>query len=323
MKINRRRLFTAMGAGLLTLPLGIRAQAPARYVRLGYLTTNPGASTGEEAFMQSMRGLGYVEGRNLSVEWRFAKGNPALLPELAAELVRLNVDVLVAALTPAIQAAKSATSSVPIVMAASGDPVATGLIASLARPGGNITGMSGLTGELTGKCLEIARDLHPTSKQLAVMVNSLDPFGKTYLDQVETAARRLSVSLQTFMIRGDNDIEQSFRDMVRTKTLTVLVQGSLQRKSIHDLAIKNRIASIASTSGYADNGGLISYAGTINELYGNAAAYVDKILKGAKPADLPVAQPTRFELVINMKTAKALGVRVPQTLLARADRVIS
>lgn len=191
----RRRLIATLGVGLLVVPLGGWAQVPARVARLGYLSPGPGIGIGEEAFIQNMRALGYVEGRNLSIEWRFAKGKAELLPDLAGELVRLNVDVLVASLTPAVQAAKKATGSLPIVMAPSGDPVATGLIASLARPGGNITGVSSITRELTGKCMELARDLFPSAKSLAVLVNPLDPLGKPYFEQVERASRPIAANL--------------------------------------------------------------------------------------------------------------------------------
>ncbi|MFM9968110.1 MAG: ABC transporter substrate-binding protein [Burkholderiales bacterium] len=318
----RRRFLTNLGAGLMATPLASWAQQPTKVARLGYLSLAASIGNGEEAFLRGMRDLGYVEGRNFSIEWRFAKNNIALLPELAADLVRLNVEILLAVQSPSIQALKQATGSIPIVMVGVGDPVATGLITSLARPGGNITGRASVTAELAGKCLEMTRELFPASKSVAVLINPNDPFGKTYLEQVQSAGRILKLALNVFMIRAETDVEPAFREMTKARNVSVLVQGSLQRKSIHDLAVKHRIAAISSTSSFADNGGLLSYSGKLSEMYGGAAYYVDRILKGAKPADLPVAQPTLFELVINMKIAKTLGIKVPQSLLARADRLI-
>jgi putative ABC transport system substrate-binding protein len=256
------------------------------------------------------------------MESRWAEGNNDRLPELAAELVRLKVDIIVATQTPAVQAAKRATNTIPIVMAPAGDPVGTGIIASLARPGGNVTGLSAAISELAAKNLEFIREISPSVRRVAVLANKADPFTKPFLEHIELAGRSLGIKLQTMMISGEEEFDAAFTEMVRMRVDAVIVQGSLPRKRAVDLALKHRLLAVAAAPGFAEAGGLMSYVGVFTDLYREAAVYVDKILKGAKPSDLPVQQPTRFELVINLKTAKQIGLKIPPNVLARADKVI-
>jgi putative tryptophan/tyrosine transport system substrate-binding protein len=256
------------------------------------------------------------------LEVRSADGNSILLPEKAAELVGLKVDIIVAALTPAIQAAKQATSDIPIVMAPAGEPVGTGLVASLAQPGGNVTGVSAATAELIGKTLELIRDALPSARRIAVLANEADPLAKPFLEQIGKGARRLGLEVDIEMVRPETALEVVFDEISRKKAAALIVQGSLQHKELFELAIKHRLPAFSSNRQVANSGGLMTYAANSAELQRGAAGYVDKILKGARPADLPVEQPTKFELVINANTAKALGITIPPTLLARADEVI-
>ena len=273
-------------------------------------------------FFEALREFGYVDGQNIAIEVRSADGNLNLLPEMAAELVRLKVDIIVASETPAVQAAKRATSEIPIVMAPSGDPVGTGLIASLARPGGNVTGLSAATAELAGKSLDLLREILPSVRRVAALADPKNSFTKPFLEQIHLAARTVGIEIHVVMIRGMNEIDAAFAEMDGKRIEALIVQPTLPRAPIVDLLRKYRLPAVSGNRAFAEAGGLLSYAGSLADRYRNAAPYVDKILKGAKPADLPVAQPTRFELVINLKTAKALGLTVPATLLARADHVI-
>jgi putative ABC transport system substrate-binding protein len=317
----RRRVFVILLGGAAAWPLSALAQPRGRNPVIGYLIpANPEPVFGY--FKEGLQKLGYVEGRNIQIEFRSAAGKPERLAGLAAELVRLNVDILVAAQTPAITAAKQATSQIPIVMAGAGDPVGTGLIASLARPGGNITGISATTAELGGKLLEFIREVRPSARRVAVLVNATDPFGKPFLEQLQTAARTIKLEISPTMIRETSELSAAFPDMVKRRTDVVIVQGSLQRRIAAEMALKHRLPAVALTGTFPDEGGLMSYSANVADLHRETAIYVDKILKGAKPADLPVQQPTKFELVVNLKTAKALGITVPQSILVRADRVI-
>jgi putative ABC transport system substrate-binding protein len=322
---NRRKLLVALGAGALAAPFVSFAQPQtAKVARIGYLGLSSTSSYagGVEALRASLRDLGYVEGKNLVMESRWAEGNNDRLPELAAELVRLKVDIIVATQTPAVQAAKRATNTIPIVMAPAGDPVGTGIIASLARPGGNVTGLSAAISELAAKNLEFIREISPSVRRVAVLANKADPFTKPFLEHIELAGRSLGIKLQTMMISGEEEFDAAFTEMVRMRVDAVIVQGSLPRKRAVDLALKHRLLAVAAAPGFAEAGGLMSYVGVFTDLYREAAVYVDKILKGAKPSDLPVQQPTRFELVINLKTAKQIGLKIPPNVLARADKVI-
>jgi len=322
---NRRKLVIALGAAALSAPLSSLAQAPAaKLARMGLLGPGSVASGASwaVALVANLRELGYVEGANLSVESRWAEGNNDRLAELAAELVRLNVDVIVTFQTPAALAAKQATKTIPIVMAAAADPVATGLVASLARPGGNVTGLSSATSELAAKNLELIRQMVPSAKRAAVLVNAADTFAQSFLEQNQLAARTLGIELRTFMVRGGEPLDAAFEEMAKARVSAVIVQPSLPQKRVVELALQYRLPTSAAGQGFADAGGLLAYTGNIADRDRQAALYVAKILKGAKPADLPVYQPTKFELVINLTTAKRIGLQIPPGVLARADRVI-
>jgi putative ABC transport system substrate-binding protein len=317
----RRRVFVILLGGAAAWPLAALAQPRGRNPVIGYLIpANPEPVFGY--FKEGLQKLGYVEGRNIHIEFRSAEGKSERLAGLAAELVRLKVDIFVAAQTPAITAAKQATSQIPIVMAGAGDPVGTGLIASLARPGGNITGISATTAELGGKLLELFREVLPSAKRVAVLANATDPFTKPFLEQIQTAGRTMTLEISPTMIREAGEIDAAFPDLVKRRTDVVIVQGSLPRRRAAELALKHRLPAVALNGSFPDEGGLMSYSANVADLHRETAVYVDKILKGAKPADLPVQQPTKFELVVNLKTAKALGITVPQSILARSDRVI-
>ena len=328
-RVHRRDFLIAAGA-LLAAPLAAEAQQAAKVPRIGYLTTSLGVSPQRpEAFRQGLRDLGYVEGRNLVIEYRDAEGKVDRLPALAAELVALKVDVIVTgASTLAARVAKEATRTIPIVFAA-GDPVGSGLVTSLARPGGNVTGLSAFAPELVGKRLELLKQAVPGVSRVAVLWQP-GAFGerteKDTLKRAEVAARDLGVPLQFVEARGPADFDRAFSDMTRARAgaLTVLASNMFnsERRRLVDLAAEKRLPAVYSARELVDAGGLMSYGANLAELNRRAATYVDRILKGAKPADLPVEQPTKFELIINLKTAKALGLTIPPSLLLRADQVI-
>jgi putative ABC transport system substrate-binding protein len=316
----RRREFIGVLGGATAWPFTAHAQ-PTKLATIGMLIpANPEPYMG--IFQRALRDLGYEEGRNVHFVSRSAGGKPQLLAGFAAEFVRLKVDVIVAFQTPAVTAAKQATKDIPIVMAGAGDPVATGLVASLARPGGNITGMSGTTAEAGAKILEILRDILPSLRRVAVLANTTDPFTKTFLEQIHHGGQVLGIAVQPLTVRGVEDFDAAFAAMVEAKADAVVVQPSLPQKAAADLALKHRLPPISPTRFFPSVGGLMSYSNDITDLYRHAAEYVVRILKGDKPADLPVQEPTKYDLIINLKTAKALGLKVPATLLARADDVI-
>jgi putative ABC transport system substrate-binding protein len=330
--VMERRTFMAMlTGGIVAAPFAAEAQQAAKIARIGYLASNLAAGPHlHEAFRQGLRDLGYIEGRNLVIEYRDAEGKLERLPALAAELVALKIDVIVAAGgTPAALAAKQATRTLPIVFTAAADPVMDGLVTNLARPGGNVTGLSLFFPELVGKCLELLKQAVPGVSRGAVL---WQPGGlgerteKDMLKEAGVAAQALGVRLQFVEARGLADFEGAFSDMTRARAgaLTVLPSPTFlyERRRLVDLAAKNRLPTVFPLRDYVDAGGLMSYGPNLADLYRRAATYVDKILKGAKPADLPVEQPTKFELVINLKTAKALGLTIPQSVLGRADQVI-
>jgi putative ABC transport system substrate-binding protein len=273
-------------------------------------------------FRDGLRDLGYIEGQNITFEFRSGQGKLQALPDLAAALVRLKVDIIVASETPAVQAAKLATKEIPIIMAPSGDPVGTGLVASLARPGGNVTGLSAATAELAGKSLELIREVLPSMKRIAALADPANPFTKPFLEQIELAGVALGVDIKAVMVRGVEEFDAAFSTMAHEPVDAVIVQPTLPRKPAARMALKFRLPAVSGNRAFAEEGGLLTYAASLTDRYREAAVYVDKILKGRKPADLPVQQPTRFELVINLKTAKALGLDIPPMLLARADEVI-
>jgi putative ABC transport system substrate-binding protein len=329
--VMERRTFMAMFTGsIVVAPFATEAQQAAKVARIGYLAANLAANRHlHEAFLQGLRDLGYVEGRNVVIEHRSAEGKLERLPALAAELVALRVDVILAGGTPQALAAKQATKTIPVVFAGVGDPAGSGLVTSLARPGGNVTGLSILAPELVGKCLEQLKQAVPGVSRVAVL---WQPRGlgerteKEMLKEAEVAARALGVRPQFVEARGPADFERAFSDMTRARAgaLTVLTSTMLigERRRLVDLAAKNRLPAVYPWREAADAGGLMSYGANIPDLFRRAATYVDKILKGAKPGDLPVEQPTKFELVINLKTAKALGLTIPPSVLQRADEVI-
>ena len=325
---TRREFIGTLAGGLLAAPLAAEAQAPAKVPRIGFLsvlslTDNPHEL---EAFRQGLRELGYVEGQTIAIEYRFAEGRPERLPALAAELVRLKVDVIVTAGPPAPEAAKQATSTIPIVVAATGDPVAEGLVASLARPGGNITGLATISSELVGKQLELLKELVPKISRVAVLQNPSNNHHPFVVRQAEAAARALGLKLHIVQAGTSLEIDAAFAKMRSQRAGGVLVlrdaQFLTQRTQIAALAAKSRLPAVYSFRDQVEAGGLMAYGANSPQMYRRAATYVDKILKGAKPADLPVEQPTKFEFVINLKTAKALGLKIPQSLLQRADEVI-
>jgi len=326
---TRRAFLGSLTVGLLAAPLAAAQQA-GKMPRIGFLSLNLAASPHlPEAFRQGLRDLGYVEGGNVVIEYRSAEGKPERLPALAAELVALKVDVILAGGPAQALAAKHATRTLPIVFTAAPDPVTDGLVTSLARPGGNVTGLSNLTTDLVDKRLELVKQAVPGVSRVAILWQPGGQGGRTgkdMLKEAEVAARTLGVRVQVVEARGPEDFDRAFSDMTRARAgvLTGL-SGSMffnERRRLVDLAAKNRLPAVYPLREYVEAGGLMSYGPNLADMFRRAATYVDKILKGAKPADLPVEQPTKFELVINLKTAKALGLTIPPSLLQRADQVI-
>jgi len=321
---------------MLTLVLGIcvailaaEAQPPAKLYRIGYLGPGSGSTlpAALDAFRQQLRHLGYVEGHNLVIEYRWAADRDDQLPRLAADLVRLKVDVIVVeGHTPAIQAAKQATRTIPIVMAVSGDPVKMGLVESLARPGGNVTGLSLETPDLAPKRLELLKEAVPTLARVAVLWNATNPVKVLDWHATQAAASALRLKVQALEVRGPTDFDGAFDSATRNRpdALVVLPDGLINshRKQILNFALSRRLPGMYPYREFVDAGGLMSYAPSYADLFRRAAVYVDRILHGTTPADLPVEQPTKFELVLNMKTAQALGITLPPTLLMLADEVI-
>lgn len=313
---------------LLAPKLSAWAQQPKKVPRIGYLSVlSPSSDSARiEAFRQGLRELGYVEGQSMIIESRYAEGTLKRLPDLAAELVRLKVDVIVAGGSTAIRATKNATKLIPIVMAHGSDPVALGYVASLARPGGNITGLTHLAPELGGKRLELLKGMIARLSRVAVLTDPGTGGHGPQIKELEVAAPALGVELLAVEIRAPNELETAFSAIIKghAGAFIALQQPTLDRlrARIVDLAAKNRLPAMYPNNEYVDTGGLMSYAADIVAMFRRAATYVDKILKGAKPADLPVEQPTKFEFVVNLQAAKQIGVTIPPNVLARADRVI-
>jgi putative ABC transport system substrate-binding protein len=314
---------------LLALPFPVRAQQPTKIPRIGYLAGTSASAIADrvEAFRQGLRELGYVEGKNIIIEWRYADGNADRERELAVELVRLKVDIIISAGSAATRPAKEATSRIPIVMTNEGDPVGTGFVASLARPGGNITGLSNFAPELSGKRLELLKEVVPRLSRVSVFRTSTQPGSAQSIKEVEIAAKAFRVKLQHLDVLDSKDIETVFRAASKGRADAVLMMAaggvvSTHRTAIAELAVKNRLAVIYSYSQFVDAGGLMSYGVNQNDLDRRAATYVDKILKGRTPADLPVEQPMKFEFIVNLKAAKQIGLTIPPNVLVRADRVI-
>jgi len=320
-------VFVVISFILVSIPLA-EAQQPKKVPRIGFLMLNS-ASVQEprlEAFRQGLRELRYIEGQNITIEYPSAEGKPDRLPALAAELVRLKVDVIVTAGPTATRTAKQATSTIPIVMGYDTDPVGSGFVASLARPGGNITGLSSLAPEISGKQVELLKEIVPRLSRVAVLGTSTQPGTAQALREIKLAAGALGVQLQHLDVLGPKDIETAFRDASKGRADAVLMLPSpvlnSHRTQVAELAIKSRVPAMYQSSEYVEAGGLMTYGVSITDLFRRAATYIDKILKGTKPADLPVEQPIKFELIINLKAAKQIGLTIPPNVLARADRVI-
>jgi putative ABC transport system substrate-binding protein len=320
----------AFCAMLLALCLPAQAQQPTKVHRIGYVRVVgtpaiPGPNV--EAFRRGLRDLGYIEGKNIVIEFRYAEGKRERISNLVAELVQLNVDVVVSGDSQSIRAARLATKTIPIVMVINQDPVATGLVDSLARPGGNITGISRLTRELSGKRLELLTELVPGMARVGILWDATSEGANISFKEHQTAARALRIQLQSLEVRGpDPELDGAFQSAVKGRASALITIGNFllnrRRKQIANLAIKHRLPSMYESNQWVEAGGLISYSTDNAESYRRAAWMVDKILKGTKPADLPVEQPTKFDLVINLKTAKALNLTIPQSVLFRADKVI-
>jgi len=326
--MSKKVICLALGAMLFALCVPAKAQQPTKVPRIGFLggVFPSTISDRVEAFRQGLRELGYVEGKNIVIEWRYAEGKPERVSELAAELVRLKVDVIVSAGPAPTRSAKEATVTIPIVMGFDNDPVGSGVVASLARPGGNITGLATLAPELSGKQLELLKEIVPKLSRVAVLGTSTVPGNAQSLKETELAAGALRVQLQYLDVLDPKDIETAFQAASKGRAEAVLVLSSpvliSQRKQVVDLAAKSRLPAIYYATEYVEDGGLMTYSVSFTDLFRRAATYVDKILKGTRPADLPVEQPMKFELVINLKTAKQIGLTIPPNLLARADKVI-
>jgi putative ABC transport system substrate-binding protein len=327
---RRRKLIVALGAGVLAAPFIAFAQQQGKIWRVGFLASRGRPDSLDTdpfgGFPRGMRELGYIEGKNLEIEWRYAEGKSERLPSLVAELVQLKVDVIVTVGTPAHGAAQKATATIPIVMGAVADPVGGGFVKSLARPGGNVTGISNLASDLGPKHLEMLISMVPKLSRVAILVNSSNPSHAPILKSVQAAAQRAGVKILPVEARTLQEIEKAFSIMAKdnAKALIVVLDPFFiqQRQQIAALAVKIRLPSMFPYHEDVEAGGLMSYGADATDIFRRAATYVDKIFKGAKPSDLPVEQPTKFELYINGKTAKALGLKSPQSLLISADKVI-
>jgi putative ABC transport system substrate-binding protein len=325
--MERRTFLTTLAGGIFAAPLAAEAQQTASRRRIGvlFVLLSP-AGKEAQAFRQGLRDAGYVEGRDVVIEWRSANGDYARLPQLAADLVERKVDVIVADTTPATQAAQRATSTIPIVMAIVADPVGSGLVANLSRPGGNITGLSIMLAELSAKRLQLLKEAMPSLTRVVVLWNPPTPYHAKAVENLKAVAPSLAIELSPLSVRTPEEIGPAFEAINRVHAQALYVVDSppffTHRTTLLRLAAKARLAVISGERPYADEGGLMSYGPSYEDQLRRSAEYVDKILKGAKASDLPVEQPTKFELVINLKTAKALGLTIPPSLLLRADAVI-
>jgi ABC-type uncharacterized transport system substrate-binding protein len=324
---NGKLIGVALCALLLALGFSAEAQQVKKIPRIGWLELGSPSTTAHlrEAFRQGLHELGYIEGQNIVVEWRWADGREDRLSDLAAELVQLKVNVIVTTGTPPIQAVQQATRTIPIVVAAAGDIVGMGFAASLARPGGNITGLTLLSPELSGKRLELLKEIVPGLSRVAVLYNSSNQVSAPQLAETQVAARSLGVQLQSLGVRDANEFDSAFAAMARERTGALIVLSDVmffnQHRRIVSLATKGRLPAVFWRSEFTEAGGLLTYGPNVSDMYRRAATYVDKILKGAKPADLPVEQPIKFEFIINLKAAKQIGLTIPPNVLARADKV--
>jgi putative ABC transport system substrate-binding protein len=324
--MQRRKFIALLGGSAVAWPLAARAQQPGKVHKIGYLSPSLPSPVFRRPLFDTLRELGWIEGKNITFEYRYAEDRLERLPELAAELVRLNVDIIVAVGTLGPLAAKAATSTIPIVMTAAGDPLGSGLVTSLAQPGGNVTGMSLMVPDLGGKRLELLKELLPRLSRVAVLWNAANPYPAIVFKETQTAGRILGIEVQSLEVRSPDDLDGAFATASQQHPdALITVEDPLTvayRKRIADFALADQLPSLHGITEFVAAGGLISYGANLADLYRRAAGYVDKILKGEKPADLPVVQPTKFELVINLKTARALGLDVSAKLLALADEVI-
>jgi putative ABC transport system substrate-binding protein len=319
----RRRDLLAVAATAAVIHPPLAAAQPTKLPVVGVLVhQGPGSAAFRRLFQGSLRELGYVEGQNIQFEFRSDDEQGNRLPALAAQLVRLKVDVIVTWFTPAAIAAKRATSEIPIVCAACGDPVETGLVESIARPGGNVTGIAAVSDDLSGKMVEFIRDVLPTARRAVALANAPDPFSEPFLEKIRLAGKATGTAIETIMIHTAGELDTTFAAMGKNPPDAVIVQPSLPTKRVAQLALRYRIPAVCVDRAFAYDGGLMAYYSAEADIYKRAAAFTVKILKGAEPADLPIEQADRFALVINMKTANALGLTVPATLLARADEII-
>jgi ABC-type uncharacterized transport system substrate-binding protein len=322
----RAIILLVLAFSVVAMPLAGKAQHAAIVRRIGFLSLRAGPTEREEAFRQGLRELGYAEGKDIAIDYRWAAGRVESLPGLAAQLVSLRVDLIVAVPTVAVLAARNATKVIPIIMLAALDPVETGIVASLARPGGNITGLAVISLDLVGKDLQLLKEIVPRASRFAALCEKGNPATARWRKEAERASRQLGMRLQILDARGPAEIESAFATMRHARMDAVLVQGTQtlfqNRQKIAQLAGEHHLPALYQESGFMDAGGLVSYGQSIPETYRHAATFVDKILKGAKPGDLPVEQPAKYELVINLKMARALGLTIPQSVLIRADEVI-
>jgi putative ABC transport system substrate-binding protein len=326
--MRRREFITVLGGAALAWPLAARAQQAGKVYRIGILETIPASQNAAnlDALRKGLRELGYIEGQNLSIEYSSADGFAERFPELAGELVRLKVDLIVTRGTPAAQAAKNATAAIPVVMAAIGEPLGVGVVAGLARPSGNVTGLSSFTTELAGKRVELVKEMMPGISGVGLLHNMGNPVVPPQWEETQATARTLGLTAELLDVRSEQDVRAAFDAALRLRVgaLLVGIDGLIQSNSqiIVDLAARHRLPAVYSSTEFVAAGGLMTYGISYPDLYFRAASFVDRIFKGAKPGDLPVQQPTKFELVINLKTAKALGLEVPPGLSARADEVV-
>ena len=325
--MRRREFITSIGGTAVAWPLAARAQQSAKLPTIGFLGTSTPLAMSQwiATFVQRLHELGWLEGRTVAIEYRWAEGRSERFAEIAAEFVRLKVDVIVTYASPPVIAAKEATAVIPIVSAVMGDPVGTGLVASLARPGGNVTGLSNQTADTAGKRLELLREVIPQLRRLAVLANVSNPVSVVEMGEVQAAAKALGLDVVTLEIRRGEDIAPAF-ETLKGRAQALYVAGDplmiTNRVRINTLALGARLPTTYNQREFVEAGGLMSYGPNFPDLFRRAGDYVDKILRGTKPADIPVEQPTKFDLVINLTTAKALGLELPPTLLARADEVI-
>jgi putative ABC transport system substrate-binding protein len=326
--MKRREFITLLGGAAATWPLVARAQQAAKIPRIGLLSPFSPANTAiwHKAFLRGLRDLGWVDGKNIAIEYRYAEGRNDHLPGLIADLARLKVDIIVTTVTIDTLAAKNAANAIPIVMVAAGDPVATGIVASLARPGGNITGLSQMATDLTGKRLELLKEIAPNISSMAVLLNPDNPISRLSGNEIDLPARKMKVEVHLLEVRSIGDLNKAFQQAAKARMDALAIMPDpvfvTNLKRIADFAIQNRLPSMFHLREFADVGGLMSYGVDRTDLFRRAAIFVDKLLKGASPANLPIEQPTKFELAINLKTANALGLTVPPSLLAIADEVI-